>query len=93
MIRIAYGKFNDLVLQAAFARRQEVVIWDFEWVSFIEIRAVYIQNTSSQDSLHVSVAQQKANYDHVIEQHPSGILVVNHEVYGTLTPMNFWTLT
>lgn len=29
---LAYGNFNDQVLQAAYSRGQNVVIWDFEYV-------------------------------------------------------------
>ncbi|KAM6490152.1 carbohydrate esterase family 4 protein [Amanita muscaria] len=63
-----YRGYNDLVLQAAYyARGQEVILWDFD----------------SQDSLGVSVQQQKQNYDNIIAQRPENILAINHEVHET----------
>lgn len=65
--RPPYRSYNDLVLQAAYVRGQEVVLWDFD----------------SQDSLGVSVQQQKQNYDNTIAQRPENILALNHEVHET----------
>ena len=33
-IFLAYGHYNDQVLQVAAANQQSVVMWDFEYVSF-----------------------------------------------------------
>ncbi|KAM6490148.1 carbohydrate esterase family 4 protein [Amanita muscaria] len=63
---VPYGKYNNLVLQAAHVRGQDVVVWDFD----------------SQDSTGASPAQQKQNYDNAIAQHPSNLLALNHEVHG-----------
>ncbi|KIL57645.1 carbohydrate esterase family 4 protein [Amanita muscaria Koide BX008] len=65
--RPPYGKYNNLVLQAAHVRGQDVVVWDFD----------------SQDSTGASSAQQKQNYDNAIAQHPSNLLALNHEVHET----------
>lgn len=43
---------------------------------------------SSEDSIGATPAQSKALYDQIIGQHPSTILALNHEVYGTLIPPN-----
>ena len=32
---LAYGNYNDLVLDASGIRGQSVVIWDFEWVDYL----------------------------------------------------------
>lgn len=65
--RPPYGSFNDLVLQAAYVRGQQVVIWDFD----------------SGDSVGASEQQQMANYDSTIASHPSNILALNHETYDS----------
>lgn len=65
--RPPFGAYNDLVLQAAYKRGQKVVMWDFD----------------SGDSVGASVAQQKQNYDDIIQQRPSTILTLNHETYET----------
>ncbi|KAF8637075.1 hypothetical protein AX17_003075 [Amanita inopinata Kibby_2008] len=66
-MRPPYGSYNDLVRAAAKVRGQQVVMWDFD----------------SGDSTGATVAQQKASYNEIIREHPSGILALNHETYET----------
>ena len=44
---------------------------------------IYKKNVfSSGDSLGVPVDEQKRRYDDIVNQHPSSILSLEHEVYG-----------
>lgn len=66
-MRPPYGAFNDGVLQAAAARNQTVVVWDFD----------------SGDSTGASPAQQMASYDALVARRPNTVLSLEHEVYET----------
>ncbi|KAG7451428.1 carbohydrate esterase family 4 protein [Guyanagaster necrorhizus] len=66
-MRPPYGNYNDLVLEAAYIRGQQVVLWDFD----------------SGDSVGASVQESESTYDSTISQHPSTILALNHETYET----------
>ncbi|KAF8874069.1 carbohydrate esterase family 4 protein [Mucidula mucida] len=66
-MRPPYGSFNDQVVSAASQRGQDVVIWDFD----------------SGDSTGSSADQSKQAYTDKINEHPSSILALNHEVYST----------
>ncbi|EDR03042.1 carbohydrate esterase family 4 protein [Laccaria bicolor S238N-H82] len=89
-MRPPYGAFNDGVLQAAAARNQTVVVWDFEWVI---VRTIYRKSeplkifalgpTSSGDSTGASPAQQMASYDALVARRPNTVLSLEHEVYET----------
>jgi hypothetical protein len=37
---LAYGNYNDQVLDVSGARGQSVVIWDFEWVDYLRCTCV-----------------------------------------------------
>ncbi|KAF8624448.1 hypothetical protein AX15_005867 [Amanita polypyramis BW_CC] len=63
--RPPYGSFNDLVLQVAQERGQQLVNWDFV----------------PGDAVNASVAQQERNYDDIVASHPSIILALNHETH------------
>jgi peptidoglycan/xylan/chitin deacetylase (PgdA/CDA1 family) len=65
--RPPYGNYNDLVRQVASARGQKLITWDFD----------------SGDSTGSTAAQSNAAYDQLADRHPSTILALNHEVYGT----------
>jgi len=64
-MRPPYGAYNDLVRQVSFQRGQKLAIWDFD----------------SGDSTGSTAAQSNAAYDALVQQHPSNILALNHEVY------------
>jgi len=64
-MRPPYGNYNDLVRQASAIRGQKLVIWDFD----------------SGDSVGATPAESNAAYDNLVQQHPSTILALNHEVY------------
>ena len=66
-VRAPYGSYNNAVLQVAFAHGQTLVDWDFD----------------SGDSTGSTAAQSNAAYDKLVQAHPSTILALNHEVYGT----------
>ncbi|RDB28531.1 hypothetical protein Hypma_014946 [Hypsizygus marmoreus] len=66
-MRPPYGSYNNLVLDASGARGQSVVTWDFD----------------SGDSVGASVAQQKTNYNNLVNRRPNTILALNHEVYSS----------
>ena len=85
---LAYGRYNDLVLQVSGARGQSVAIWDFEWVHYLW-RTLFLKFNrygnlfSSQDSSGAGPETPKALYDERINQHPSTILALNHETIGS----------
>ncbi|KAF8993114.1 carbohydrate esterase family 4 protein [Hymenopellis radicata] len=66
-MRPPYGNYNKLVREAAEARGQKVIIWDFD----------------SEDSVGATAAQSKKLYRDAIAEHPDTILALNHEVYET----------
>ncbi|KIY69848.1 carbohydrate esterase family 4 protein [Cylindrobasidium torrendii FP15055 ss-10] len=66
-LRPPYGAINDQVLDVAYSRGQNVVIWDFD----------------SRDSVGASADESKAEYDTVANQHPDTIMALNHEVYDS----------
>jgi len=66
-MRPPYGNYNNLVRQVAYTRGQKLVTWDFD----------------SGDSTGSTAAQSNAAYDKLAQDHPSTILALNHEVYGT----------
>ena len=69
--------------------------WDFEYVFFFKKKEELLRSTSfltlelftfffsSADSLGATVDQQKASYDKLVADHPSTVLSLEHEVYGT----------
>lgn len=85
---IAYGEYNNLVLDAAGIRGQAAVIWDLEYVFFAspgpKCVIFMVPFHSSGDSAGASVASQKSEYDDAVDRHPSTILSLQHEVYGAL---------
>ncbi|KAF9021192.1 putative chitin deacetylase [Hymenopellis radicata] len=66
-MRPPYGSFNDQVLAVASERGQDVVIWDLD----------------SRDSMGASAEESKQTYTDKINEHPSSILALNHEVYSS----------
>ena len=68
-LRPPYGNYNNLVRQVAYERGQKLVTWDFD----------------SGDSTGSTPAQSDSAYDALIKKHPSTILALNHEVYGTFS--------
>ncbi|KIM44539.1 carbohydrate esterase family 4 protein [Hebeloma cylindrosporum] len=66
-MRPPYGKYNNAVLDVAGARKQSVVIWDFD----------------SGDSSGISVAAQKTRYTQLASRRPSTVLTLNHETYAS----------
>ena len=86
-VTLAYGNYNDMVLDASGIRGQSVIIWDFEWaysslyVFLCMLTAVIF--FSSQDSLGASAQTSKDLYNNVANQHPSNILTLNHETIGS----------
>nr|ADX07300.1 putative chitin deacetylase [Flammulina velutipes] len=66
-IRPPYGNFNDQVLQAAYSRGQNVVIWDFD----------------SGDTVGADAQESKNRYDQVANQRPNTIMALNHEVVAS----------
>jgi peptidoglycan/xylan/chitin deacetylase (PgdA/CDA1 family) len=64
-MRPPFGEYNNLVREAAAARGQKVVIWDFD----------------SGDSVGASASESKSRYDQTISQRPASILTLNHETY------------
>jgi peptidoglycan/xylan/chitin deacetylase (PgdA/CDA1 family) len=66
-MRPPYGNYNDLVRQIAHARGQTLVMWDFD----------------SGDSTGSTAAQSKSAYNKLANTHPSTILALNHETYGS----------
>ena len=75
-MRPPYGNYNDLVRQVAYQRGQKLVLWDFD----------------SGDSTGSTAAQSDQAYDALIKKHPSTILPLNHEVYGTYIFIFYWEL-
>ncbi|PPQ67968.1 hypothetical protein CVT24_003161, partial [Panaeolus cyanescens] len=65
--RPPYGNYNNLVLEVAVARRQEIVYWDFD----------------SGDSTGSSSNIQKSGYDQLIRNHPNTILSLQHDVHAS----------
>lgn len=66
-VRPPYGSYNNLVREIAEERGQKIVIWDFD----------------SGDSRGSTEAQINQAYDALVAQHPSNVLTLNHEIYGT----------
>ncbi|KAK3809649.1 MAG: carbohydrate esterase family 4 protein [Linnemannia elongata] len=66
-MRPPYGSHNDLVLQVAQQRGQQVVAWDFD----------------SGDDFGATVGEQKASFDKTIDRHPNNVLALMYEVYET----------
>ncbi|KAG6853878.1 hypothetical protein C0991_000485, partial [Blastosporella zonata] len=62
-----YGEYNDLVRQCADSRGQTLVNWDFD----------------SGDSVGATAAESMQRYDETAKAHPSTLLALNHEVYGS----------
>jgi peptidoglycan/xylan/chitin deacetylase (PgdA/CDA1 family) len=69
-VRAPFGSYNDAVREVAYTRGQTLVDWDFD----------------SGDSTGSTAAQSNAAYDKLVQAHPSTILALNHEVYGTQHP-------
>ncbi|KAK1223384.1 hypothetical protein PQX77_013747, partial [Marasmius sp. AFHP31] len=66
MARPPFGNYNDLVRQVAAARGQTLVNWDYD--------------TQDAAAVMPSPDERVENYRKLIEQHPSTILALNHEV-------------
>ncbi|KAJ8090193.1 hypothetical protein PM082_018783 [Marasmius tenuissimus] len=66
MARPPFGNYNDLVRQVAAARGQTIVNWDYD--------------TQDAAAVMPSPDERVENYRKLIEQHPSTILALNHEV-------------
>ena len=85
---VAYGNYNDLVLQAAAGRNQTIIMWDFECVSSSSVKGELIDlgfsYISSGDSTGSTPAQSQAAYDAFINTNPrpSTLLPLNHETYS-----------
>jgi hypothetical protein len=91
---IAYGEYNDQVLEVAGIRGQTVVMWDLEYGLSLPQPVNFVADgsfSSSGDSTGASVAESNSRYDDVVNRHPSTLLALNHEVYGkrpfVLVPM------
>jgi len=65
--RPPYGEYNDNVRQVAAKRNQKLVNWSFD----------------SRDSIGATPAESNAAYDKLVQDKPSSILALNHEVYNT----------
>ncbi|KAJ3541372.1 hypothetical protein NMY22_g3910 [Coprinellus aureogranulatus] len=66
-MRPPYGSYNSYVLDAAYMRGQAVVMWDFD----------------SEDSMGATPEESIRSYEQKIGEHPSTMLLLNHETYGT----------
>jgi len=66
-MRPPYGNFNQMVIDAANIRGQNLALWDFD----------------SGDSTGSTAQQSKDDYTTTVNQHPSTILALNHETYAT----------
>ena len=88
-VSLAYGNYNDMILDASGIRGQSVILWDFEWVHYI-LRVLPLNVNwsclfSSQDSLGASPQTSKDLYNDIANRHPSTILALNHETSGSFT--------
>jgi len=66
-MRPPYGNYNDLVLQAAQIRGQDVFLWDFD----------------NQDSTGATPQTSHQLYDAAISQQVNNLIALNHETYST----------
>jgi len=64
LLRPPFGATNDLVLSAANARNQSIILWDFD----------------SEDTLGRSAASTKGLYDDFIAKKVSNALALNHSI-------------
>jgi len=93
-LNLAYGNYNNLVLDAAGIRGQSVILWDFEWVDYLLCCSyppiVNCANNlfSSRDSLGASPQTSKNLYNNIANQHPSTILALNHETIGSFASVH-----
>ena len=68
-----YGEYNNNVRQVAANRNQKLVNWSFD----------------SGDLIGAMPAESNAAYDKLVKDHPSSVLVLNHEVYSTFLFFSF----
>ena len=68
-----YGEYNNNVRQVAANRNQKLVNWSFD----------------SGDLIGATPAESNAAYDKLVKDHPSLVLVLNHEVYSTFLFFSF----
>ena len=70
---LPYGEYNNIVHQVAANRNQKLVNWSFD----------------SGDSIEATPAESNAAYDKLVKDHPSSVLVLNHEVYSMFLFFSF----
>jgi len=66
-MRPPYGSLNQMVVDAANTRGQNIALWDLD----------------AGDADNLPPSESKSRYQDIVNQHPSNILALNHETYST----------
>ena len=90
-LSLAYGEYDENVLQVAEELGETVITWNFEFVSIVILSFILfflLMFFSSGDSIGADVDKQLTSYDDLVSKQLSSIISLEHETIRAVTISN-----